>query len=56
VELNIPQQRQDGARHVTISVGCASAYPNPRLTCYNLLQTADEQLYLAKHTGRTCVR
>ncbi len=56
VELNIPQQRQDGARHVTISVGCASVYPNPRLTCYNLLQTADEQLYLAKHTGRNCVR
>jgi len=55
-ELQIPQQRPDHARQVTISAGCASTYPDPRLTCYNLLQAADEQLYLAKSTGRNCVR
>lgn len=55
-ELQIPQQRPDHARQVTISAGCASAHPDPRLTCYNLLQAADEQLYLAKSTGRNCVR
>jgi diguanylate cyclase (GGDEF)-like protein len=55
-ELNIPQQRPDGARHVTISVGCASMHPSAALTCYSLLQAADDQLYLAKHSGRDCVR
>lgn len=55
-ELQIPQQRPDHARQVTISAGCASAHPDPRLTCHTLLQAADEQLYLAKSTGRNCVR
>jgi diguanylate cyclase (GGDEF)-like protein len=55
-ELQIPQQRPDHARKVTISAGCASAYPTPRLTCHTLLQAADEKLYLAKSTGRNCVR
>jgi len=55
-DLHIPQQRPDGIRQVTISVGCASVYPNPGLSCYSLLQHADEQLYLAKHAGRDCVR
>src|SRR5512139_642811 len=54
-ELNIPQQRPDGARQVTISVGCASMHPTTNLTCYTLLQASDEQLYLAKHSGRNCV-
>lgn len=55
-DLHIRQQRPDGIRQVTISVGCASVYPNPGLSCYSLLQHADEQLYLAKHAGRNCVR
>jgi diguanylate cyclase (GGDEF)-like protein len=54
--LRIPQQRSDGIRQVTISVGCASVRPSAKLTCYSLLQTADERLYLAKHSGRNCVR
>ena len=56
MELNIPQQRPDNARQVTISVGCASMPPSANLTCYSLLQAADDQLYLAKHSGRNCVR
>jgi len=56
MDLQIPQQRPDGARQVTISVGCASVHPSANLACYSLLQTADEQLYLAKHSGRNCVR
>jgi len=56
MELQIPQKRPDGARKVSISVGCASVRPSPNLACYSLLQTADEQLYLAKHSGRNCVR
>ena len=56
MKLNIPQQRPDNARQVTISVGCASVHPSANLTCYSLLQAADDQLYLAKHSGRNCVR
>ena len=56
MELRIPQQRPDGAHQVTISVGCASMRPSAKLTCYGLLQTADDRLYLAKHSGRNCVR
>jgi len=56
MELRIPQQRPDGARRVSISVGCASVQPSSNLACYSLLQAADEQLYLAKHSGRDCVR
>lgn len=54
--LNIPLQRADSARQVTISVGCASMLPSANLTCYGLLQAADDHLYLAKHSGRNCVR
>jgi diguanylate cyclase (GGDEF)-like protein len=56
MELNIPQRRPDGADRVSISVGCASAHPSANLGCYSLLQTADDKLYLAKHSGRNCVR
>lgn len=56
MELRIPQQRPDGACQVTISVGCASMSPSAKLSCYGLLQTADDRLYLAKHSGRNCVR
>jgi len=56
MDLRIPQQRPDGARQVSISVGCASVHPSANLACYSLLQAADEQLYLAKHSGRNCVR
>lgn len=55
-ELDIPQQRPDGARQVTISVGCASMHPSTSLACHTLLQYADDRLYLAKHSGRNCVR
>lgn len=54
--LQIPQQGPDGARLVSVSVGCASARPTTSLACYSLLQAADDQLYLAKHSGRNCVR
>lgn len=56
MELNIPQRRRDGGDHVSISVGCASAHPSASLGCYSLLQSADDKLYLAKHSGRNCVR
>jgi diguanylate cyclase (GGDEF)-like protein len=54
-DMNIPHAPQDGARRVTISVGCASVYPNQTLTYHQLLQTADDQLYAAKKAGRNRV-
>jgi len=56
MDLHIPQQRSDGAGQVSISVGCASMHPSARLAHHSLLQAADERLYLAKHSGRNCVR
>lgn len=55
-ELDIPQQRPDGTGKVSISVGCGCMNPSANLTCYTLLQAADEHLYVAKHAGRNCVR
>lgn len=55
-DLGIPHPRRDGLRRVTISVGCASAFPAPKLSHRLLLQIADDQLYGAKHCGRNCVR
>jgi len=54
-DMNIPHAPQDGARRVTISVGCASAWPNQNQTYHQLLQTADDLLYAAKKAGRNCV-
>jgi diguanylate cyclase (GGDEF)-like protein len=56
MELDIPRQRADNTRQVTISAGCASTRPSASLTCYSLLQAADDKLYVAKHSGRNCVR
>jgi two-component system chemotaxis family response regulator WspR len=55
VDMNVPHAPQDGARRVTISVGCASTYPNSNQTYHQLLQTSDDQLYAAKKAGRNCV-
>lgn len=54
--MDIPHARRDGARRVTISIGCASACPTQALSYHQLLQTADDQLYAAKKAGRDCVR
>jgi diguanylate cyclase (GGDEF)-like protein len=55
-ELAIPHRRAEGAEQVTISIGCASMFPGAGVTCYSIAQAADEQLYVAKHSGRNCVR
>ncbi|OYY94915.1 MAG: hypothetical protein B7Y41_04985 [Hydrogenophilales bacterium 28-61-23] len=47
---------QDDARRVTVSVGCANTWPSPRQDYHQLLQAADDQLYVAKNAGRNCVR
>lgn len=55
-DMNIPHAGQDNARRVTISVGCANAWPRSTQNYHQLLQTADDQLYIAKSAGRNCVR
>lgn len=54
--LRISRRCADRAHSVSISAGCASVRPTANLTCYSLLEAADDQLYLAKHSGRNCVR
>lgn len=41
---------------VTLSIGGHCVYPNEAETVENLVVCADQQLYLAKESGRNCVR
>jgi diguanylate cyclase (GGDEF)-like protein len=56
-EMNISHAGKGDAKRVTISVGCANTcWPSQAQSYQQLLQTADDQLYVAKHAGRNCVR
>jgi diguanylate cyclase (GGDEF)-like protein/PAS domain S-box-containing protein len=41
---------------VTVSLGCATRVPEPRMPCKQLLEDADEALYAAKAAGRNCIK
>lgn len=42
--------------HVTISIGIAGSPPNPLTSADDLIKAADEQLYVAKNSGRNQVQ
>jgi diguanylate cyclase (GGDEF)-like protein len=54
-EEALPRADEQG-RAVTVSVGCATAYPAWRSAPHDLQAAADEALYAAKAAGRNCAR
>ncbi len=52
VDLNIPHQFSQAADHVSISIGLATITINAKILPQTFLMTADQNLYLAKQTGR----
>jgi diguanylate cyclase (GGDEF)-like protein len=53
-ELAIPHSAGNSGR-VTVSIGCAAMIPREDLSFKQLLEQADEMLYLAKRAGRNRV-
>jgi len=50
--LQMPHEKSDAARHVTVSVGVASITPTRSNSADDLVKAADEALYRAKGAGR----
>jgi diguanylate cyclase (GGDEF)-like protein len=50
--LNFPNSRSPVAPFVTVSVGIATTQPKRGMNRFNLIETADKRLYLAKENGR----
>ena len=56
VEEGALPRADGGPRVVTVSVGCATAYPTWRSAPEDLQTAADNALYAAKAAGRNCAR
>ena len=41
---------------VTLSIGCATMVPQMQMHCSQLIERADDALYLAKAAGRNCIK
>jgi diguanylate cyclase (GGDEF)-like protein len=54
--INIPHAFSNAADHVTLSIGAATMIPKDEQTPFDLIKSADELLYLAKHNGRNQIR
>jgi diguanylate cyclase (GGDEF)-like protein len=52
VNLNIPHQYSQAASHISVSIGLATMTMNTKTLPQTFLMTADQNLYLAKQTGR----
>jgi diguanylate cyclase (GGDEF)-like protein/PAS domain S-box-containing protein len=55
-DINIPYEFSPIANHVTISIGVATLMPVPGQSLSELIQKADELLYMAKHEGRNQIK
>lgn len=53
--LNIVHETSKVADHVTVSIGACSAVAMPKLSCMEVVATADKALYEAKRAGRNQV-
>ena len=54
--LNIPHEYSNGDRIITLSTGVASFVASTRKSPVELLKAADGALFLAKGSGRNCIR
>ena len=52
VDLNIPHKYSQTADHISVSIGLATTTMNTKTLPQTFLMTADQNLYLAKQTGR----
>lgn len=50
--LKLLHAKSDVSKYITLSIGIASVVPGPRTNPQELIATADEALYAAKHQGR----
>jgi diguanylate cyclase (GGDEF)-like protein len=55
-DLNIPHDKSAIDDHITVSIGIASCQKQTHCNAADLLDSADQALYSAKHDGRNCVR
>ncbi len=55
VELNIPHHFSHAANMVTVSIGMVSMYMDDKILSQTFLETADQNLYQAKQSGRNRV-
>jgi diguanylate cyclase (GGDEF)-like protein len=53
--LNIPHEHSSVAEHVTVSIGVKSKLCESEITSQEMMNKADQMLYLAKQQGRNCV-
>ena len=50
--MQIPHEGSKASQHVSISMGIASVYHNKAISAVELIEEADQALYLAKEQGR----
>lgn len=55
-DLKMPHSKSPVAHHITISVGVGTYVPGSTCNATTLLEAADKAMYVAKNSGRNCVR
>jgi diguanylate cyclase (GGDEF)-like protein len=54
--LSMTHEKSEAASYITLSIGIAETIPRHSQFSTLLITAADQQLYLAKHTGRNRIK